>query len=51
MSRRIIPFAAPCHDDAEWICGLCERVICGECEPSPNEPHTCADCPDSGDAA
>jgi hypothetical protein len=37
-------FGVPCHDDAEWTCNLCERAICGECEPSPGEDEICAEC-------
>lgn len=54
MSRRVMPFGGPCHDDAEWTCLGCGRVICGECDPSPNEPELCASCywiADPGDGA
>jgi hypothetical protein len=49
MSRRMMPFGVPCHDNAEWVCQSCERVICGECEPSPAEEITCRECFDVED--
>lgn len=54
MSRRVVPFGKPCHEDAEWTCQGCERVICGVCEVSPGESELCAQCwdqDDPGDAA
>jgi hypothetical protein len=44
MSRRVMPFQGACHDDAEWTCLACGRVICGVCEPSPLEFELCGEC-------
>jgi hypothetical protein len=44
VSRRVHAYQGPCHDDVEWTCLGCGRIVCGTCEPSPNEPELCDLC-------